>query len=229
MDLCLILRKDKNPSSLAELCTLLESFTVSSRPMSHKRWMVCFTCWLLSITPSFLHALLMVFLESNVRWREREGDCLPSRGRLRVANHPIIWIKQVAPHWESSLKWRSILALCCLWKWKHISWLAYWKFSNKVGPGRREKGEAFPCWIIGCLDLSQSRFTCYLSCWIHGGLVVMMESGLRPWALSAEQSIPSVMGWSFLMQKLSFPQSHKLTVSAWWPFMVHESSNWTCE
>lgn len=111
--------------------------------------------WLISAHKSSMVYLLSQKERKKERERnkqqKREKDCLLSRGRLRVANHPIIWIKQVAPHWESSLKWRSILALGCLWKLKHISCLDCSNFSNTI---RRGRGEAFALtlnnWMFGC-------------------------------------------------------------------------------
>lgn len=150
--------KKKNSSPAQLFAWRWKGLQSQTRLMSaHKSWMVCLLsafrfliiCWVFSITICFLYTFgygyswewCSVHICQREREKESEKDCLPSKGRLRVANHPIIWIKQVAPHWESSLKWRSVLALGCLWKWKHISCLACSDFSNKVRLGR---GEAFP-------------------------------------------------------------------------------------
>lgn len=126
---------------------------------AHKSWLfaVCLgfflICWAIISGNVLCTCIYYGYSWKHFRmyWRKKEGkkgtkegrkkEKLPSRGRLRVANHPIIWIKQVAPHWESSLKWRSILALGRLWKWKHVSCLACSDFSNEVRLGI---GEAFP-------------------------------------------------------------------------------------
>lgn len=173
---------------------VLERSTVQTETNSAQiSWLACqllaLNFFVISTTICSRHAMFMVSFESGVVFihdKERKKPCLPSKGHFRVVNHPIIWIKQVASHWENSLKWRSILALSCLWKLKSIFSLACWNFSNKVRLGR--------IWIIGRLNL---RFTHFFTHGIPGRLVIMMMSGLRPWALSAEQSIPSVLESSF--------------------------------
>lgn len=139
-----------------------------------------------------------VSVHRNCAFRLPSGfspESLPSRGCLGVANHPIIWIKQVAPHWESSLKRRSILALGCLWKWKHISCLPCSDFSNKARLRRREAlpdTEWLDIWTAANQDLVA---ICLMES--HGGLVIMVESSLGPWALPAEHNIPSALGRAF--------------------------------
>lgn len=174
-------------------------------------------CCLLSSLHQFLQSFQPFFNSSlNMHWfclflrvlsicqKERVKVRSPSRGRLRVANHPIIWIKQVARHWKSSLKWHSILALGCLWKWKHISCLGCWDFyfffSNKV------RGGFSWCWIIGCLSPSQSRFTYLLFLSLNPRCTGHCD-GIWCWALGpvSRAKHPICSGDVPLMQTLSFP------------------------
>lgn len=101
-------------------------------------------------------------------------------------------MKQVAPRWESSLKWRSVLACRCLWKMK-----AHFLF----GPFN---------FFFQQSQASKGRFFLMLNNWMFGSEPVKIYSpllSLDPVArqdgigsqacglLFAEQSVPSAQEW----------------------------------
>lgn len=139
-------------------------------------------------------------LEEEEGKKEREKEKLATRGHLRVANHPIIWIKQVAPHWESSLKWRSILALRCLWKWKHISSLACSDFSNKAEDEKERLSLMLNNWMFGLEPVEIYLLFLLLNPWWTG-----WHDGVRCQALGfvTGPQHPICFEWFLFMQNLS--------------------------
>lgn len=246
MDFCLSLGKRQNLSFPAEPCARCwRGLAQQATLMSQRSWIVLLSALSLSrplwrkffcfVLAFFANAYLFIFNNiiptyhdesTNVRQTERERERLrrrkpASRGCLRVANHPIIWMKQVAPRWESSLKWRAALACRCLWKMKaHFLFgpFNFCFFPTESGQQREVFPPMLNNWVFGSEPVK--IYSPLLSLDPVARQDGIRSPGLRTPVRRAERPICSGVYREGCL-RLGF------TVSAWLLFMVAESSNWT--